>query len=399
MKSKSLNLILIAVLFLSACQKEDEKIKINIQGYAQKGPFRPGTEISISELDANLQPTGLVYYSTVSDNHGKFDFPDIEFKSRYVEIIADGYYFNELTSRPTEEKLILKAITDLSVTSSVNINILTHVSNERIKYLVQHEGKSYDVAKQQAENEILAIFSFANTNNEPFEVRDISSASDKNLQLLVVSSIFQCYDRQVSLSGLTEFLANFSFDIKENGKLDSDEIKKKIAMSAAFIDVGSIRTNMNEFYENDTLFNQFPSYVDYFNKNTEFQLAFDFNYSNTTENGINLFGILDNSILIPEKSYFLAINNDPNELFNFNIILGKTTITGEIEFQASNEYYIHETHNDFAGFKEYYIFGVNSSEDLYKIKLKGTGEGKIIFELDYRGEEHYPYRFSKYFKW
>jgi hypothetical protein len=398
-KSKSLNLILIAVLFLSACQKEDEKIKINIQGYAQKGPFRPGTEISISELDANLQPTGLVYYSTVSDNHGKFDFPDIEFKSRYVEIIADGYYFNELTSRPTEEKLILKAITDLSVTSSVNINILTHVSNERIKYLVQHEGKSYDVAKQQAENEILAIFSFANTNNEPFEVRDISSASDKNLQLLVVSSIFQCYDRQVSLSGLTEFLANFSFDIKENGKLDSDEIKKKIATSAAFIDVGSIRTNMNEFYENDTLFNQFPSYVDYFNKNTEFQLAFDFNYSNTTENGINLFGILDNSILIPEKSYFLAINNDPNELFNFNIILGKTTITGEIEFQASNEYYIHETHNDFAGFKEYYIFGVNSSEDLYKIKLKGTGEGKIIFELDYRGEEHYPYRFSKYFKW
>jgi hypothetical protein len=203
----------------------------------------------------------------------------------------------------------------------------------------------------------------------------------------------------VSLSGLTEFLANFSFDIKENGKLDSDEIKKKIATSAAFIDVGSIRTNMNEFYENDTLFNQFPSYVDYFNKNTEFQLAFDFNYSNTTENGINLFGILDNSILIPEKSYFLAINNDPNELFNFNIILGKTTITGEIEFQASNEYYIHETHNDFAGFKEYYIFGVNSSEDLYKIKLKGTGEGKIIFELDYRGEEHYPYRFSKYFKW
>lgn len=399
MKSKSFNFILITVLFLSACQKEDEKIKYNIQGYAQKGPFRPGTEISISELDVDLQPTGLVYYSTVSDNHGKFDFPDIEFKSRYVELIADGYYYNELIGRPTEEKLILKAITDLTVTSSVNINILTHISNERTKFLVQREGKSYNVAKQQAENEILAIFSFANTNNEPFEELDISSASDKNLQLLVVSSIFQCYDRQVSLSGLTEFLANFSFDIKEDGKLDSDEIKKKIATSAAFIDVGSIRTNMNEFYENDTLYNQFPGYVDYFNKNTEFQLAFDFSYSDTTENGINLMGILDNSNLIPEKPYFIALNNDLNELSRFYVLLGKTSDTGEIEFQASDDDYSYVTDNDVFGFKEYYSFGVNSSEDLYKIKLKGTGEGKIIFELDYSGEKSYMYRFSKYFKW
>ncbi len=399
MKSKNLNFFLIAVFFLSACQKEDEKTKYNIQGYAQKGPFRPGTEISISELDDNLQPTGLIYYSTVSDKNGKFDFPVVEFKSQYVELIADGFYYDELINRPTEEKLLLKAITDLSVTSSINVNILTHISNERIKYLVQREGKSYSDAKLQAQNEILGIFSFANNNDEQFEELDISSASDRNLQLLVVSSIFQCYDRQVSLSGLTEFLADFSFDIKEDGKLDSDEIKKKIATSAAFIDVGAIRTNLNKFYDNDTLLNQFPNYVDYFNKKTEFQIAFDFSYLDTTENGINLFGILDNSNLIQEKPYFVAINNNPNWLYTLNIYLGKTSETGEIEFQASNDNYLYKTNNDFAGFKEYYNFFIFSSEDLYKINLKGTGEGKVIFNLEWRGEGNYSYRFSKYFKW
>jgi hypothetical protein len=386
------------LIFLSACQKENMSMRYSVRGYVQKGPFRPGTGVVISVLDNNLLPKGITYFSSVSDIYGKFEFPDVEYETPYVELIADGYFYNELSGKPTEEKLVLKAVTDLSSSSSVNINILTHISSERIKYLVQNERKSFAEAKVQAEKEIMEIFSFSDSNVGQFQELDISSAGEENAKLLVISSIFLCYDRQVSLSGLTEFLARFSFDIKEDGKLDSQELQENIATSAAFLDVGAIRINLNDFYETNTLFNLFPYYADSFNKNTEYQLAFDFSYLDFSDNGRNLLGVLDNSHLERDSNYFVAINKYSDAIERFSVYIEKTSETGGIEIQAFNNKYPVNT-VELEDNKTYHEFFISSTEELYKIRFNGTGEGKAIFYVDLAGKRYFHYRSSKYFKW
>ena len=64
---------------------------------------------------------------------GSLQLPEVELSSNYVELMADGYSYNENWGRTTSEKLLLKAVADASYDSEININILTHISAERIK--------------------------------------------------------------------------------------------------------------------------------------------------------------------------------------------------------------------------------------------------------------------------
>src|SRR4030042_5946269 len=129
MKKISSFIFIIFLLAILSCEKEKKESKKNyeIKGFAQKGPFKSGTNITVLELKNTLQPTGLNFYSTVSDNMGSFLLPDVELSSHYVELMADGYYFNDNWGMTTDEKLLLKAVADVSIDSEVNINILTHI--------------------------------------------------------------------------------------------------------------------------------------------------------------------------------------------------------------------------------------------------------------------------------
>ncbi|NOZ45475.1 MAG: hypothetical protein GXO79_01695 [Chlorobi bacterium] len=401
MNLKSIISIIAIFFVLISCNKENESKIYNVTGKAQKGPFRPGTNITISELDKTLRPTGLNYNTTVSDIDGSFAFPDVKFQSNYVEIIADGYYYNELNGKATEEKMVLRTIADLSNSATININTLTHISYERLKYLVQVENKTYNEAKIQTENEILSIFNFESNNLQDFELLDISNSSELNAKLLVISSIFQCYDRSISLSSLTELLSNFSFDIQKDGELNSDEIKSKLATSAMFLDVGTIRKNLSNFYNNDTIFNQFPKYVEIFNSNTDFEPYIEIEYSNSTEYGKNLLGIIDNSILQEDTPYYIGADNIPNNYY-FIIYLGKTNETGgDIEFIPIDDgSYSFNTDNPYEGMDAYYELFVYPENGKFSINLSGTGEFKMIIYLTSEGiDNNFNYSFVKYFKW
>ncbi len=97
MKKNNYFILIAFLLFISSCEKEGNEPKQNfeIKGYAQKGPYRSGTNITVMELKDNLNATGLNYYTTVTDNFGSFLIPDVELSSNYAELMADGFYFNE----------------------------------------------------------------------------------------------------------------------------------------------------------------------------------------------------------------------------------------------------------------------------------------------------------------
>ncbi len=48
-----------------------------LAGQVQKGPFAIGSQVSVSEIDGNLNPTGKVYSVQTSDDLGHFSVPSV----------------------------------------------------------------------------------------------------------------------------------------------------------------------------------------------------------------------------------------------------------------------------------------------------------------------------------
>ena len=134
MKSIRISSVLLSLsvimVILSTCTKEEEKIRIvknKLSGYVQKGPYINGTLIQMSELDASLIQTGKNFNTQITNNKGSFEIDSIVLSSQYVEFIANGYYFNEITGNISPSPLALNALSDITDLATVNVNILTHL--------------------------------------------------------------------------------------------------------------------------------------------------------------------------------------------------------------------------------------------------------------------------------
>src|SRR5262249_46300640 len=90
----------------------DSGLPTSVSGAVQKGPFVRGSSVTVQELDPKLAPTGRSFQVTTSDDVGDFAIP-INVSSRYVEIIATGYYFSELSDDLSTAPLTLRSLADL----------------------------------------------------------------------------------------------------------------------------------------------------------------------------------------------------------------------------------------------------------------------------------------------
>ena len=90
----------VCVVLLIGCREDDETVAapttINLKGHVQKGPFINGTAIMLSELNPKLTATGKTFTTQIADNQGSFTLVDIPLQSHYVQLQADGFYFDEV---------------------------------------------------------------------------------------------------------------------------------------------------------------------------------------------------------------------------------------------------------------------------------------------------------------
>ncbi len=138
----SIWMLLFFVLF-TACEKEEGKETVldrTISGFAQKGQFIKGSNITIYALDKDLSATGESYPSTIKNDLGEFSI-SAKVTAPYLELKAEGYYFIENTGNLSEAPIYLNALVS-STQQKVNVNLLTTITNGRIKKLI-HEGKSF----------------------------------------------------------------------------------------------------------------------------------------------------------------------------------------------------------------------------------------------------------------
>jgi hypothetical protein len=306
MKAINLLPVLLLFLFIISCSKEDD-INTNlslekVSGYVQKGPYLNGTDITIYELSNEFLPTGKSYSTEISDNKGTFEINSIDLVSHYVEIKANGFYFNEVTKNNSSAQLSLQALSDLTDQSTLNVNILSTLERNRVKYLIS-TGKDFAEAKKQAQTEILKIFEIEKPDITASEHLDITKTGDDNAILLAISVIVQGY---LNVSEVSELLANISTDIKEDGVLDNASLGTILINNAHLLKLPLVRENLENRYTDlgvDCTIPDFEKYVNQFISNTHFVYTPSIEYPATGKFGKNL---LDKNLLIyPDATYSL----------------------------------------------------------------------------------------------
>lgn len=310
-KLKPLLIVLFSIIFFSSCNNEEEPTPISkelVSGVIQKGPFINGSSISLFELSETYNPTGSSYNTQIVDDKGTFEFKNISLASNFVRLKADGFYFNEVSGKKSASQITLYALADLSDKSIVNVNILSHLEFQRVENLIS-KGSTFKDAKEQAEEDILKIFSFRKDDIKPSETLNITSSGDDNAILLALSVIVQGFRSEADVIDL---LAKITADIKEDGVLNNPDLGTMLINDAKLLDLPAIRSNMVNQYtstDNNAVIPDFEKYVSLFIESTNYVFTKNIVYPEFSDYGENiLFGDKSEFKSEKTKSYSLSAN-------------------------------------------------------------------------------------------
>jgi len=242
-----------------SCRKAEKPIstlKTELVGIVEKGPFLKGSNVTIAELDNDLNPTGRVFNTEITDDFGHFEFKNLELLSRYVQITVDGYYFDEVRGRLSNSRIVLGALADVQKQQTVNVNVITHLEQRRVKFLVER-GESFVAAKRIASSEILRAFYLDNQLDSNSETISITDNNRNSFSLVVVSSTL--LNMTFSDAQLTEMISTLSQQFELNG--DLDEVHKSLILeSLKSVDFELIKQNIITRYQNLGLDIEIPFY-------------------------------------------------------------------------------------------------------------------------------------------
>lgn len=199
---------------------------LNVAGLAQKGPFAKGSIVSLQGIDCGtMELVGKRFESVVKSDKGDYAFENVTLLSACAVFEVTGFYLNEISGQMTNGELTLRALTNIKDRESVNINLLTHLEYDRIKYLVTVKKMSFAEAKKQAEREVLASFEISN-EVDGFENLNIFESGDGNAALLAVSVLMQA---DADVAKLEERTNEFTTAVAKSGSWDNEDAKSEIA--------------------------------------------------------------------------------------------------------------------------------------------------------------------------
>jgi len=344
---------------------------IGIRGTVQKGPYILGSQITVHELNASLEPTGKTYSTNIRDNSGAFALEDITLQSRYVQLVANGYYFNERSGNLSEAQLTLYCIADLVNQDYININILTHMEYERLKFLIQQDFSFFD-AKNRAHQDVLSIFNIPNSRINA-ERMDISETGDDHAKLLAASVISQGAHTTAEFS---ELINRISLDIREDGVLDNNSLGSELVNSVNYANLAVVRNNLETRYSElsvDYTIPDFEKYISQFLQNTDFVATNAFIFPSMGDMGVNCLHpdtliVYDQNLEIVQD-YSVCVDVPENRKLTFTI-----QGYGLLVYTLKNKNMVYEktaTEPDFFTFQT-------------------TAEGRCEYKVAFKYYGHYP---------
>lgn len=212
-----------------------------------KGPFLIGSTVTIYPLDSSLNQTGVSFSGDIISNDGAYDISGIAVTG-IVELVAEGYYFDEITGQVTDNKMTMRAITE--VAGTVNINLFTALEYDRVKTLY-NSGMSITAAKTQAVSGLMTVFGQTKYQSDSGAI-NVGTAN--GAALLAVSSMF-AYGRTPAevQTAITEFRVDFA-----DGTADISAL----TANAKYIDAADVKTNLENYYSGKGLMVTVPAFGD-----------------------------------------------------------------------------------------------------------------------------------------
>ena len=232
-----------ALLAIGACTKAPEGVSERnyvLKGYAQKGQFIKGSQVTAFAVGEDLVATGESFPANISDDLGSFAI-SVKTTAPYMELRAEGYYFNEIKGEVSSSPLYLEAFVK-SNDNSANINLMTTAIRPRIKALLA-DGKSFDKAVEQAQSELFQAIGFSNVPGD-FDDMDITGDSNADAALLAFACLIQ---NQRNESQVTQTIQKIASDLADDGKLSEEQYTDIWKYSG--MDAFRIAYNISNYYK------------------------------------------------------------------------------------------------------------------------------------------------------
>ena len=233
----------------------------SITGVAQKGPYLQGSTYRIIPLNGKtLEPTGDTLSDQFNNSQGTYTFCDLNLPSQYAMIEASGFFRSELTGKKSNLQMTIGAIVD--VQKGANINMITNLEYERVKYLVQNEGYNIAGAKKRALTEVLSAFHIENVTGSA-EQLDITQNGAANGALLAISIMIQGVAG--SEFNVVDMMKDFREDLKDDGQWTGVTARTKIADIAYVADSAGKFAEYRRNIADWKLSNVVPDFEQYIN--------------------------------------------------------------------------------------------------------------------------------------
>lgn len=242
-------LTILMILIMSSCNKEGfqgDNVAVSITGSAQKGQFAKGAQLTAFGVDDKLVATGKSFPGSINDDMGNFTISG-ESVDSYLELRAEGYYFNELTGE-LSGPLYLEAFLEPSA-DKANVNILTTIIRQRLKALIK-DGDKYETAVDKAQQEFLTSLGISLDLSSDFDQMDITKSSDADAFLLALSCMVQVDNSPAQINALLQTLA----DDMEDGAL-TDENKSLLWEKGKKVSASEVTDNLMQFYQSKGISN------------------------------------------------------------------------------------------------------------------------------------------------
>lgn len=389
--------MLVLLLLIISCQSDSEDRTYSVRGYAQKGPFIAGSEVTISELDNRFIPTGRAFFATIQDNDGYFELPGVKLSSPYAQLKVEGQFYGEALGFVQGVELTLYSIVDLNHGQEINVNVITHLVKRRIEELVQVNNIAFIVAKEQAFNEFLQVFNWEKLSIQDAEKLNIFEDNTGGAVLLATSAIFDnIKDPTTRLKTLTDFQADF-----KDGSINSESTQRMLITSAESINRFIVYDHLEYFYGVDPL-PDFEGPLDHFIDNTEFISYLDQIFPETYNGQANLVRSL-NPELNSANTYYISITIPKGIESDVHLYITSVSPNENNRFittgpEWDNLYFIGNSpcsnspeETDFNCYQSYaMIHRVNFSDDInlqFPVTFSGSGSMTLYYQANVNGTE------------
>jgi len=275
---------------------------VNFDGVFEKGPYLSGTKIDLLELNENLTQTGKNYSTTITDNKGSYEFEGITLSTNFVELNGLGYYFNEVLGVNSQSQLLLSAYHQKETGQKANVNILTTLEKQRVRYLIS-QGLAFIDAKKQAFSELLGVFNIDSDIDLISEDLNLIDGDGSGI-LLSISSIIQGYRTDAEVN---EIISNIATDLKEDGNITSEITGSKLLSHALFLNEEKIRNGLITKYSEMGEQIEIPSFENYLTKfieDSNFEpnhLPIQYPEFNESQSRINVLYLGTEEVVIPSS--------------------------------------------------------------------------------------------------